>query len=112
MITLVHRKSDDNKRIIQLINLFCALLRYNRIIGPALSDYNMRLIILSVIQLSGRHCSFKVGETKWQIFGRILYASNFLLGVQSMVKSNPGLFCNDWRKTSYVAYSHIINIDT
>jgi len=24
--------------------------------GPAISDYNMRLILLSVIQLSGGHC--------------------------------------------------------
>ncbi len=25
--------------------------------GPAISDYNMRLILLSVIQLSGGHCT-------------------------------------------------------
>jgi len=28
--------------------------------GPALSDYNMRLIQLSVIQLSGGHCTSKM----------------------------------------------------
>ena len=30
------------------------------IMGPAISDYNMRLIICSVIQLNGRHCIMKV----------------------------------------------------
>ena len=30
--------------------------------GPAVSDYNKRLIILSVIQLSGGHCTLK---TQW-----------------------------------------------
>ena len=29
------------------------------ILGPAKSDYNMRLILLSVIQLSGGHCISK-----------------------------------------------------
>ncbi len=46
-ITLGQRKSDNNNRMIQLTE---------GIMGPALSDYNMWLILLSVIQLSGGHC--------------------------------------------------------
>jgi len=37
--------------------------------GPALSDYNMRLILLSVIQLSGGHCttSFRFYEHLYEV---------------------------------------------
>jgi len=41
--------------MIQLTNVFCV---------PAISDYNMRLILLSVIQLSGGHCSVQKWSTK------------------------------------------------
>jgi len=39
--------------MIQLTDLVCVLLG---IMGSAISDYNMRLILLTVIQLSGGHC--------------------------------------------------------
>ncbi len=52
-ITLGQRKSDNNNRMIQLIERNGG----STIMEPALFDYNMRLIQLSVIYLSGGHCS-------------------------------------------------------
>ncbi len=51
-ITLGQHKSDN--RMIQLADIFCVLFSY--ITGSLLSDYNKRLIQLSVIQLSGGQC--------------------------------------------------------
>ena len=50
---MVQRKSDTNNRMIQLTDVFCVLFGYN---GPVIFDYNERLIMSSVIQLSGGHC--------------------------------------------------------
>ena len=50
-ITLGQHNSDN--RMIQLTDIYCVLFRH---IGPVISDYNKRLILLSVIQLSGGHC--------------------------------------------------------
>jgi len=53
-ITLCQHKSDNINRMIQLTD--CVLLRYIK--GPAVYYYNMCLIILSMIQISGGHCIF------------------------------------------------------
>jgi len=60
-ITLGQHKSDNNNRMIQLTDVFCVLFRY--ITGSLLSDYNKRLIQLSMIQLSGGHCIVKLELT-------------------------------------------------
>jgi len=52
-ITLGQYESDSNNRMIKLPDIFCVLLRY--ILGPVVSDYNKRPILLSVIQLCGGH---------------------------------------------------------
>jgi len=41
--------------MIQLTDVSCVPFRY--VMGSLLSDYNKRLIQLSVIQLSGGHCT-------------------------------------------------------
>jgi len=68
-ITLGQHKSDNNNRMIQLTDLVCVHLRYN---GPAIYDYNTRLILLTVIQLSGGHC-IKLCPTLLQISGIATY---------------------------------------
>ncbi len=54
-ITLGQHKIDNINRMIQLTDVFCELFRCE--MGPVISDYNTRLILLSVIQLSGGHCN-------------------------------------------------------
>ena len=54
MITLGQHKSDNHDKMIQLTNVFCICLGA---IGPVIFDYNKRLSLLSVIQLSGKHCN-------------------------------------------------------
>ena len=51
-ITLGKHKSDNNNRIIQLLTSFAY---YLSMIRPVISDYNMRKIPISVIQLCGAH---------------------------------------------------------
>jgi len=51
---LGQHKNDNNNQMIQLTDVFCVLFRYTTV--SLLSDYNKRLIQLSVIQLSGGHC--------------------------------------------------------
>ena len=53
-ITLGRHKSDNNNRMIQLTDVFRALFIKT---GPAISDYNKRLIQLTVIPSSGGHCN-------------------------------------------------------
>ena len=50
-ITLGQLKRDNNNRMIQFTDFFCVL----GIMGPVIFYYNKRLILLSVIQLSGGH---------------------------------------------------------
>jgi hypothetical protein len=57
---LANKKSDNNNRMNQLTNVFCVLFTCN---GAAIFDYNKRLILLSVIQLSGGHCIHIIFET-------------------------------------------------
>ena len=45
-ITLSQLKSENNNRMIQLTDVFCVLFSY---MGPIISDYNKRLIPLSMI---------------------------------------------------------------
>ena len=51
-ITLGQHKSDNNNWLIQLTDIF--VYCWGKM-GPAVSDYNKRLILLSVIQLNGGH---------------------------------------------------------
>ena len=52
-ITLGQHKSDNNNQLIQLTDVF--VYCWGKM-GPAVTDYNKRLIVLSVILLSGGHC--------------------------------------------------------
>ena len=52
-LTLGQLKSDNNNRIIKLTDVF---IYCRGIMGPAISDYNKWLILLSMIQLSDEHC--------------------------------------------------------
>jgi hypothetical protein len=54
-ITLDQHKSDNNNLMIQVTDVFCVLLR--DIDGTVISDYNKRLILLDVNQLSGGQCT-------------------------------------------------------
>jgi hypothetical protein len=36
--------------------------------GPVVSDYNKRLILLSVIQLSGGHCKWTIVKLKQKMY--------------------------------------------
>jgi hypothetical protein len=56
-ITLGQHKSDNNNQMIQITDVFCVLLRYD---WATISDYNKRLTLFSVIQLSGGHCGTKI----------------------------------------------------
>jgi len=67
-ITLGQRKSDNNNRMIHLTDVFCVLLSNWGIMGPVFSDYNMQLILLSVIQLSGGHCTCDVIYRRSKIY--------------------------------------------
>ena len=51
-ITLGYHNSDSNNRVIQLAHVYYCL----DIMEPLISDYNKRLNLVSVIQLSGRIC--------------------------------------------------------
>ncbi len=46
--------------------------------GPAISDYNMRLILLSVIQISSGHCilDHKIGKYIFEIAGFVQLRSD------------------------------------
>ncbi len=57
-IALGRFKSDNNNRMIQLTEVCCYCTN-----GPAISDYNKRLILLTVIQLSGGHCTYMVSKS-------------------------------------------------
>ena len=56
-ITVGHYQGDNINRMIHLSDVFSAL--FIGIMGQAISDYNKRLIILSVILLSGWPCTIK-----------------------------------------------------
>jgi hypothetical protein len=57
-ITLGQHKSDNNIRMFQLTDVFMYFYGIN---VPAIFDYKKRLILLSVIQLSGGHCITNTG---------------------------------------------------
>ncbi len=52
---------NKNNRMIQLTFVFCLVY----IMGPAIFDYNKRLILLSVFQLSSKHCLSKCNSQKF-----------------------------------------------
>ena len=53
-ITLGQHKNDNSNRMIQLTHVLYFVYCLG-IMGPTISDYNKRVILLSVIQLSGGH---------------------------------------------------------
>ncbi len=59
--------------------MYCSSIK-----GPAISDYNKRLILLSVIQLSGGDCT--VFEMK---FKQIIHLFGFLDKKQFIISSKP-----------------------
>ena len=63
--------------MIQLTDVFCVLFRYT--MGPVVSDYNKRLILLSAIQLSGGHCKSIFSKIRTHTVWRVewLGASTF-----------------------------------
>jgi hypothetical protein len=52
--------------MIQLTDVYCLSIR-----GPAIFDYNKRLILISVIQLSGEHCTIFDDKIELVILRRI-----------------------------------------
>jgi hypothetical protein len=56
MISLGQHKSDNNNRMIQLTDVFCALTIGIYTIGLAIFDYKKWLILFTVIPLSGVYC--------------------------------------------------------
>ena len=74
------------------------------IIGPAASDYNKRLILLSVIRLSGRHCFKHFQNTNYYFTLRSILKQIFILFTLS-VKLNNILF----RVPSSEAHSRVHN---
>ena len=56
---------------------------YLGIMGPVISDYNKRLILLSVIQISGGHCSFI--RIIYPSQDQSLHVHDILYGIQRIV---------------------------
>ena len=84
---LGQHKNDKINRMIQLTDVFDELLRK---MGLEISDYNNRLILLSVIQLSGEHCiSEKQFLFKISFFRFVETQAQFRTSVESAKHYGP-----------------------
>ncbi len=83
-ITLDQHKYEKNNRIIQLIDVFVYIM------GPRFFDYNKRLILLLVIQLSGGHCNLLFYRNK--TVNRNKMKQNFEFSLKDKIKRNLQFF--------------------